>query len=81
MDRILLGCGTGMAILCTASMSYFYMCIRNLRGTEGSYGQRTFERYRALVQEGSASIWPMRLVVFCAPLGIAIVFGSILLSK
>ncbi len=81
MDRTLLGCAVGMAISITASTSYLYMCIRNLRSTEGGYGKRTFERYRTLIHEGSASVWPMRLVVFCTPLGIVVVFSSILLGK
>jgi hypothetical protein len=79
--RAWIGALSGMGVFWVGAFAYLYMCLRNLRETDGRYGSRTFERYQSLVNTGAASVWPKRLVMLSGPLGIVIIFSSILLSK
>lgn len=38
-------------------------------------------RYRSLIREGKAPLWPLVLYWVCFPLGIVVAFASILLTK
>lgn len=40
-----------------------------------------FGKYRTLIREGKAPLWPLILYWVCFPLGIIVTFASIILTK
>jgi hypothetical protein len=75
-------CIVGFLVFSLGGFARQYMVVR-LYGWNGYLSsQRNLTRkYRALVQGQSAPMWPIGVSLLCIPLGIAIVFAAILLSK
>ena len=72
----------GFAIFLVGVHGFRYMQARIYGGwirVQGPFN--FFGKYRALIREGKAPLWPLILYGVCSPLGIIVAFASILLTK
>jgi hypothetical protein len=72
----------GFAVFVLGGIARMYMMVR-LYGWSGWFSSQrnVTQKYRAVVMGHHAPAWPIGLSLICTPLGIAIMFGAILLSK
>ena len=72
----------GFVVFCIGGFARMYMVVR-INGWSGylSSQRNLITNYRKLISQQAAPIWPLVVSVTCMPLGLAIVFAVILLSK
>ena len=70
----------GFAVFCIGILARTYMnrVLNNGRLWGVEKGRSTELRYLQLVRKRRAPAWPLTVSVICIPLGIAVMFGSIL---
>ncbi|SNT32232.1 hypothetical protein SAMN05421770_107177 [Granulicella rosea] len=81
MDRTSLGCLAGLVLFIVGGVLHQYVAVR-AKGWTGYFALQGDVRraYRKLVADGQAPAWPLMATYSFAAIGIAIMFGSILLS-
>jgi hypothetical protein len=80
--RIYIGPLFGMGIFSFGLYSLRYVQSRVFRSSKQVKNMRDLIRkYRALISSGSAPSWPLACLIVCCPLGILIMFASLILVK
>lgn len=78
--ELMLIVGFVLVLTGTATRTYMNIVIDRSPLAGNTFTRSTELRYRRLVREQGAPLWPLAVTVACVPLGIVIAFAAVILS-